>query len=589
MNNPRPKPCKNHEWKKLTTISDKERQTMLHTNNHRLTTGTVQPSYYLDVNGKEWIILLLPEPFLSTEHWLYRNMPSLEHDSYLYDVENDKLVPLIEDYQTDINERFNVYQSQTRRSAIYKSHVIDNDNHVMYWLVTHNADIGRHDPADRASAALYSIIIAFDIRNLKDIKVLYTQKISQKEFPSFSENGYTMVIVGNTIQFVLGGYIKSYVQRNGAWRHYEFDLIKRELKLIHDNIHSKYIDHITYNKVLKLFENLKIGDFIDARTSSGDFFLAQIMDIKDKKFVNVDDININSKKLKNEKLQEKKIESMKIKVHYVGLFDRFDEWIDITTTACDMNISETSLCDCIEQCYFSQNGVFIYRSRKLQKLHRIALPKSQSLRFTSMKDFNAVYSKCHEKLIILGANNESNNGPRARWSGLYYKHINGDLNYTDYKCQLIVNGFINQIDKNINNLFINIPKDINRMIFNYYFWPNDDEWTRAIKKDKNGAFIQDKYKDYFCLHSGCLIVNNGNHIFIFGGTKNRNKTGDIFKFNVGSHVLERLTDIKTSLANWNAVLCQKSQVVHLFERDMSSHVSISLRILNNASTVVVET
>ena len=44
-------------------------------------------SYYVDINGKEWIVVLLPSP-----------PKLLKHDSYLYDVEKDEIEPFICNY-----------------------------------------------------------------------------------------------------------------------------------------------------------------------------------------------------------------------------------------------------------------------------------------------------------------------------------------------------------------------------------------------------------------------------------------------------------------------------------------------------------
>ena len=126
--------------------------------------------------------------------------------------------------------------------------------------------------------------------------------------------------------------------------HHEFDIITRKIKLVDENICKKYNDpnRVTFDKILNCFENLTVGDVIDARDSlSGKFYLAKIVDIKDKEYgendckdINNDD-NINCKsniaidsETKLSKLGG--INSMKIRVHYQGCDKKYDEWIDIT-------------------------------------------------------------------------------------------------------------------------------------------------------------------------------------------------------------------------------------------------------------------
>ena len=291
---------------------------------------------------------------------------------------------------------------------------------------------------------------------------------------------------------------------------------------------------------------------------------------------------------------------MKIKVHYQGLDSNFDEWINVFK---NIDVAEgikasislksypwfqskiksneyTSLCGCGKMCYVSNILTKEYGC------HRFTLPKSRSLRYKDTKGLNCVYSKSHKKLIILGQNDTIFGGGTRVWSGLYYKRIDRDENCKYY--QLIVDGFIHQFENIVK--CTNIPKDLNKIIVEYYFIPDDHEWTQATKADKDGKFIRDMYNDCFKSHSGCVCVNNDNDIFLFGGgVKGKMKTNDILRLNIETNKLEYLTNIKCpGSCDLFAVFCTKSQKIHLFARNFCLHASISLKTLNNASSVVID-
>ena len=547
------------------------------------------PLYYTDINDQEWIIFLH-----NGRKYVYYD--DSDTGSYLYDVETDKIVPFMDNYSPSTANQIDM----NFQKYLHKSYIIDNKNHVLYCLM----------------CSYRALMVEFDIKDLNNVKFLHETQV-----PRALED-HTMLLVGNTIQFVLGA-------ENPFYDHHEFDIITRKVKLVDANIHSKYIDpnRVTYEKILNCFENLSIGHVIDVRdTVSGKFYLAKIVDIKNKEF------EYNDHEDNHDGSTKTVVKSMKIKVHYQGWDEKYDEWIDISkeTSEDDLAsieiakknkdspqlgaVSRTSLCDCKGVCFWSQ---FIYKNkRSFSKYHRIALVKSQSIRYKSLKGVNAVYSQSENKLIILGSSeNYQHCGNRDEWSGLYYKSIHHQHLYHDdvtqlkqYDYRLLVNGYVHGVEENISHLFINIPNDINQIIFKYYYIPNDKQWTQAEKmllltsdghdhddKNYNYRFERDLFANHFYFGSGCVVANNGDDIFIFGGQKGYDGTQslDILKLNIKTNVLTRLTDIKCpSCQNkeslWYAVLCTKSKNIHLFHRTFIIHAAISLERLNSAKSVVVD-
>ena len=201
----------------------------------------------------------------------------------------------------------------------------------------------------------------------------------------------------------------------------------------------------------------------------------------------------------------------------------------------------------------------------------------------------AVYSKSHKKIIIFGCNTAfPQKNSKIAWCGLYHKCINRDRDYKD--CISVVGGFVRQFETMIDNIFVNVPKDINEMILNYYFIPNDSEWTPATKKDKNGKFTGNMFNNHFYKNSGCVLVNNDNDIFIFGGTLRYIITSEICKLNIATNTLQRLTTVTCPriFDSWYPIFCNQSQNIHLFDTRFKKHFSISLQTLNTAETAVLD-
>ena len=328
----------------------------------------------------------------------YENENENDCDGYLYDVENDKLFSFIKNYEKDINQRFNIYKQHSNNvnssRKVFKSYVIDNENHIMYWYVCvdikqNNQNIPGPEP--------YSMIIAFDMKNLTSIQLLYQKMVTNNEISQFSrkEHIYKMVMIeNNRIELVLGGV-------NG-WSHYQFNTITQQLELIDNCILSKNINHVTYQKISNCFENLAIGDWIDSQyfRGIGNFLLSQIADIKDKKF---NDFN--------------QLISMKLKLDYYGwMGKKEDKWIDVfnsidkdkdkdkdygkdddnNNNVTGDELLLTSLCDCNGKCN--------------QKNHHIALPKCQSYFGKYPTGWSAIYSKSEKKLLVFGL------GTNLNWS-----------------------------------------------------------------------------------------------------------------------------------------------------------------------------
>ena len=563
-----------NDWKELKSFP---------LDNLQLEWRHVPPLYYVDVNGKEWIMFVDHEKKYGK---YYVSSSSSRSHSYLYDIEMDEIIPFMTGYWPSTKNQVELHK---KSSHLYKSYVIDNNTHIMYCLM---------------HAQYRSLMVAFDIKDLNNVKFIYETEISTLR--SLTNGDHTMLLVGNTIQFILGGMVPYY-----TLNHHEFDTITRKFKLIDENVDSKYTDpnRVTYKKILNCFNNLSIGDVIDVReTATRKFYLAQIVEIKDKEY---DNINCGD------------VKSMKIKVHYQGWDKKYDEWIDITTEISHEDlksiviakenaaypklgdVSRTSLCDCKGQCLWTQS---IYKNNKVfLKYHRIALLKSQSIRLKSLKGVNAVYSQSKNKFILLGSTDGYDHyGNRHEWGGLYYKRIHHDHSYhdtvtqfskSDYK--MLIYGFVHNVQQNINHLFVNVPKDICQIIFKYYYFPNDKQWTQAekisIDEKNNLKFERNLFVNHLCIRSGCVVVNDGDDIFIFGGQKgyNGDQSDDIFKLNIATNVLRKLTDIKCPFYGqekslWYAVLCKKSQNIHLFHRRYIWHGTISLARLNCAESVVVD-
>ena len=71
-----------------------------------------------------------------------------------------------------------------------------------------------------------------------------------------------MLIIGDTIQFILGATGNVI---DDSLKHFEYNTKTKKFLLIHENIHSKSVSHVTHLKLQHLFDNLKIGDEIDVK------------------------------------------------------------------------------------------------------------------------------------------------------------------------------------------------------------------------------------------------------------------------------------------------------------------------------------
>ena len=567
-------------------------------------------SCYVDVHGKEWIIVLLPPG----------DFDILGCESYLYNVENDKFIPFIKNYSQDIDEKFNIsHIGKTKRAhgSRMLSYVIDNDNDNLYWL---------HSSQSQRS------LVSLDIKNLHDIKFVdQTLLPSSIDGVKFFQSDYTMLIVGNTIQFILSQH-KGQHQESRALTNFQFDIRTKKLSLMHKNIHLKTVSDHDDGTQLKLGD-LKIGDYIDFKQTVNNWKLAKVRSIANKIYNDNDNGNDCNMCC-----------SMKILVRYVdrnrrhkyihvsnnsNLYESRDlaeleerltllqtyaqyGWGNDLVGNVDINSimdklkNETSICDCHEPCTYHSDikskldifGRLIANIRpKFHKCHRIAAPNSQSLYDKSLRNFNGLYSKSCSTMIILG-NNDSNS-EKSKFGGIYCKRIGDDEKYS----KLIVNGFVKQYKQ----LFI--PKDLCQLIFKYYFIPNDKNWTYMMKKDKNGMFVEQQYESTF--HStSCFVVidglnysdsdnDNSKHITIYKFGSTREVPGEdwdtISRIDIDmethSYKIKRLTSVKcpdlehNRHRRWHVVFLRKSQTIHLFGRRFKKNYSIKLETLNNAKTI----
>ena len=583
-------------------------------------------SYYIDINGKEWIVILLPTA------WLGIAVDPSQFSSYLYDVEKDKFVPFIKNYRQDINIKFNISHALPVSDARGQSFVIDNDNHILYWL---------------ESATWQISLLALDIKNLKDIKF-----IDQTFLPSkidgviFCKTDYTMLFAGDTIQFVLGQHES---EPGNSITNFQYDIKTKKTSLVHKNIHLKSIDHVA--KILKLDE-LKIGDYIDVKDKLGKWYLAKILEIKDKQLDNSECCsmqifvhfvgwskrwdewvyvtkNINANVDRKTQLDELKSELKQIQVNFVGIFHIGK--IDIDDII-DQLENGTSICNCNQECIYNDIASKMTKfyqmvEKEFLGCHVIALPKSQSLYNKSLRGLHGLYSNNTQTMIMVGQNGEK--GKELTFGGIYCKRMsyNHDEKYFD----IVVNGFIQKELKQFKQLYI--PQDVCQLILKYFFIPNDKEWKYMTKRDENDMVIYSQNDETFHRRSRYVIVDNGNNynyqatltdyddhdqvdvqqngscdndiqhitIYKFGSYYNGTSlihVGEKFdtisrldiNMKTNSYKIRRLTSIKCPKSYddnkyWHAVFCQKSQTIHLFEQKFKKHYFIKLEKLQNAKTV----
>ena len=577
-------------------------------------------SCYVDVNGKEWIVILLP----------HGEFDILGCDSYLYDVENDKFIPFVKNYMQHIDKKFNISHisdSDMVDHTTRMSYVIDNDNHNLYWL---------HSLQSQRS------LVSLDIKNLQDIKLIdQTLLPSSIDGVTFFDSDYTMLMVGNTIEFILSTHYGEH-QDSSSLANFQFDIKTKKFSLLHKNIHLKTVTIRDAATQLKLGD-LKIGDYIDVKhTSTNNWTLAKVCDIKDKIYNDNDTDNDNDRNMYC---------SVKIFVHYVERNKRNDEWIQVSNDSnlydshdlaeleetltllqtygqfgrqndligsIDINSiidklkNGTSICDCHGECIYNDDikskldtfgGTIANIRKKFNKCHRIAVPKTKSLYDKSLRNLHGFYLKSCNTMIMVGDNGSFME--KSRFGGIYCKRIGDD----EKQSQLIVNGFIKQFKQ----LSTDIPKDLCQLIFKYYCLSNDN-WIYMTKKDKNGMFVEQQYESTFYTNSRFVVIDglnssdnynyNYNHIMIYKfGSSSRKSHEDwhtICRLNIDmethSYKIQRLTSVKCpdpqynlrrhNLKNyWRVVFLPKSQTIHLFDYIFTKHYSIKLETLLNAKTI----
>ena len=598
-----------HDWKEL---SSRVSVFISETWNQR---HSSMCSYYIDTNGKEWIVILLPPA--PPAHNLGR------FNSYLYDVENDKFCAFIKNYHQDINIKFNISHSVLGPNARGQSFVIDNDNHILYWLESSRSQIS---------------FLTLDIKNLKDIKFIdQTFLRSPIDDVIFCKVDYTMLFVGDTIQFVLG---QDKSESGNSVTNFQYDIETKRTSAVHENIHLKSIDHVAKIKTIKL-DDLKVGGYIDVKDRLGYWHLAIILDIKDKQFYDKnDDDTCNI-------IDKNKCCSMKIFVHYVDWPKKWDEWVYVTSNAnvytkvqldelknvlkpmeddlgdnvydpdkidsddiIDQLGNGTSICNCVNQeCIHNDITSKLKKfhpstAKQFNRCHKIALPKTQSLYTRSLHGLHGLYSKNTKTMIMVGQNGERIKD--LSFGGIYLKRMS--YNHDKKYFETIVNGFL----KKELNKQLYIPQDICQLILKYYFIPNDKEWKYMTKRDENDMVIHSNNDDTFHSSSRYVIVDsynkndNYNHqatslkddsqhitVYEFGRYLDGTEYDTISRLDINtqtySYKIRRLTSIKCPKSNddnryWHVVFCQKSQTIHLFEREFTKHYSIKLEQLQNAKT-----
>ena len=503
----------------------------------------VMQSYYVDVNGKEWIVFLL--------HRRLDIDDNKRCDSFLYDIDNDKFCPFIKDYQQDLIDKFDLLPIT---SYDYTTYAIDRDNGILYWFSSLRSTIS---------------ITSINIKNLEQIKlidqtVVLKDSLSSDLEPLFSDE-FLMLIVEDTLQFILGANRDG--NMFGSSKHFQFDIKTKKFSIMHQSIHSQKIKRVTKLKIHQLFDNIKVGDCIDVRFPRDNrWYLGQIYRISDRKYCTIDDKFNTGKK--------ERLESMWIYVGCKNLQGAF--WIEITRGRI---ISMSSLCDCNQECN--------------NEYHKIALAKSQSFCNKFIDNFQGLYSNYDKKMIILGNNGLRQN--HARFGGWYYKYANDKCKKQHYR--LIAYGFIRRVVKKMADLFI--PKDLRELILKYYFIPNENGWEYVIKKQINVDGDEDTidkildYDNVFYSQTTYVSANQGD-IYMFGGKTDA--TGeysqDIRRLNIKTQATIRLTSIKCpKLSNkndyWHGVFCNKSQTIHLFQQTCHKHYSIKVSQLNNAESALI--
>ena len=324
------------------------------------------------------------------------------------------------------------------------------------------------------------------------------------------------------------------------------------------NIHSRLIDHITKSKIENLIrKDYKKGDMIDVRDLSGGrgFYLAKILNIE-RYYYNYNDDEKNKLKDIDKKL--------KCVVITVGYRYQGEEYEDIIKIDLKKDRFFNVICDCKERCWTIDGDM----NNEFPNHHRIAFGNTQTTIGKTLNGTCTVYSRRHNKMMILGCNinDSSRNSLRYFWYGMYCKYINSNvlvynglivkqLTKQQEILDLIINGYIRRWENIFEN--IQVPLVLHGIIKKYYFIVNDTHWH----VEENSSVVRS------ILHNvtpncGYTLINDENDILFFG------KKNSVCLFDIGKSELVRLEHIKYPfMSSCNAVYCKNSQRIYLFSND----------------------
>lgn len=609
-----------------------------------------QPVSYVDINDIECIFIFGIQK------------------AVIYETGNDKYQPL------------STYLSNTYTKIInscddyFQSCVIDHDNKILYISHVHLSWVQGFTMGTKR-------ITSIDIRNVRHCKLIDQVDCIQSDskiaiwpsggiamtFSNVNSSGHIitdqfpykhqMLLIGEKIFFVTALNYDQLLQV------YVFDIYRKIFRLIDDNIEGSYLNTLKFDlynsnsncktkstskskiSKCKFVNDLQAGMIIDCKDSNTwqggirDYYHARIEEIingKDRKNWNknnpFDQVNVCSKNQYRSNVKCKRDKYAKI--HYQGWSDNYDEWI---------GISKDEMCDCEYKCKDDK--------------HQFTMVSTQSLFRLEKKGQQAIYSKKHKKLMIIGRD----------YGLLYYKYINYEWhdyynkfdlngNQSYYKCnknikninindsnytkqqnvyvekqslgchdqlqepakkrrklcveleskdinrttnystridtdininldekeierhffQLLVCGFIKQ---NENEYKFEIPIDLGRLIFMYYFKPSDSDWM--VEKVANMPVT---------CNSACVLVNNidGDHdeIIILGHCDRLNPSiGKIYKYNIDNNQVTEIEHIQTLKQSRHvyAVYAAKCNRIFLFDAIVDGWSCDSVHSINLSS------
>ena len=501
------------------------------------------PCLYTDINGKEWILIMG-----SSQSYRY----DLQNDSYQQFIDYDR-------YWTATNG--NSYRVSDE--GYEQSCLVDNNNHILYWCLGSKS----------------GCTLVFDIKDLPNDNYKLLKALDTHNHPDF-EYGYQMFLIGNKIHYLFG---RQFAKSQS--HHFTYDLISQQLDHVDENFEQQYLDQLdfgdtykdsNYNEVCnsdsninhdhvsmkkqRFVNNLRLESVVDGRDKHKEYYRATIEQIvdsqdrdewdethydeQDKLKINValgDDIDNNA--------------SIYAYLSYTGWSSRFNEWICM---------NEKRLCDCRYKCDNDE--------------HQFAMPLTQSSFRIRKKGKTCVYSKRHEKIIIVGRDEGlvCYKHVSCHWHG-YYNKIDFDYNqsyYTGDKEEsaiekhynsLIVHGWL----RNNRDDAIEIPIDLYDIVLRYYYQPSDQEWV-FIKNDKIPLSCS----------AACVLVNNESDIIILGhADREDNSRGKIYKYNIDKNELIEIQGIEMpqQTKNVDAVYSNKTDRIYLFDRSRGTAVN-SIRL-----------